>query len=140
MNVIPFLRGAAFYLFIYLFMGIVNYGVFYLAFLLHLSYPITMALDTVVSALLLYLGFYYSLRIFVRDDVRLVDWKVGVGWILQMFVFSIIAFGVELSLSRFFFNPKLFRIITVFLNYFFFFVTYVLIVWWLFGKEQNEIR
>lgn len=138
MNVIPFLRGAAFYLFIYLFMGVANYGVFYLAFLLHLSYKATMVLDTVISALFLYLGFYASLRIFVKNEVRLTDWKVGVGWILHIASFSLIAFGVELSLSSVLFNPKLFRIVITFLDYFFFFITYVLIVWWLFGKERDE--
>ncbi len=139
MNVIPFLRGAAFYLFIYLFMGIINYGVFYLAFLLHLSYFVTLALDTVISVVALYLGFYYSLRIFVNNDLKLVNWKVGVGWILQMLTFSVIAFGFELLLSRFFLNPKLFRVTIVFLNYFFFFVTYLAVTWWLFGKEKNEV-
>ncbi len=139
MNVIPFLRGAAFYLFIYLFTGIINYGVFYLAFFLHLSYFVTLALDTVISIVALYLGFYYSLRIFVNNDLKLVNWKVGVGWILQMLTFSVIAFGFELLLLRFFLNPKLFRVTIVFLNYFFFFVTYLAVTWWLFGKEKNEV-
>jgi hypothetical protein len=138
-----YIRGAAFYLFIYLFLGLINSGIAYLgAKVLHLNPVILLGLLILIAVSVLYTGFRQSIHLFFSKEVP--DSNIVKAWIVQFVIFLVIAVGIESSLSRVIERQKLFQVISVFINFTTFFFSYWLSVKFFIGKKftlcANRLR
>lgn len=125
MSKLPYIRGAAFYLFIYLFLGLIDSGIDY-AVLKYFNPAFRIGLFILITLPILYIGFRYSVHIFFSKQVP--EFRTVIAWVVQLFTFLIMALSIEFPLSRTIGNPKIFRILTVFTNFAAFFLTYWLSV------------
>lgn len=133
----PYIRGAAFYLFIYLFLGLINSGIAYLGTkVLHLNPVVLLGLFIFITISVLYIGFRYSIHLFFSKEVSNSD--IVKAWIVQFLIFLVIAVGIESFLSRVIERQKLFQVISVFINFTTFFFSYWLSVKFFIGKKLEE--
>jgi hypothetical protein len=126
-----YIQGAAFYLFAYFILGLVNSGImFVLTKLLNVMPAITLALLMFLTVFVLYFAFKKSLELFVfGENVKEIGelWII-VAWTVHFISFVAIATTVELYVLPLLGNPKLIKIGTVFANLFIFFLLYFLVV------------
>jgi hypothetical protein len=126
-----YLQGAAFYLFAYFILGLVNSGIMFLfTRVLGVMPAITLALLMFLTVFVLYFAFKKSLELFVfGEKVKEVGelWII-VAWTVHFISFVAVAATVELYLLPLLGNPKLIKVATVFSNLFIFFILYFLVV------------
>jgi hypothetical protein len=134
MDNFPYIRGAAFYLFIYLILGLINSGIAYFgAKVLHLSPVILLGFLILIAISVLYIGFSQSIYLFFSKEIT--DLDIVKAWIVQLLIFLVIATGTESFLSRVIEKQKLFQIISVFVNFTTFFFSYWLSVKFFIGRK-----
>ena len=127
MEKLNYVRGAAFYLFVYLFLGLVNAGLIYastrwLGILPAVAYAVLVPF----TGLVLFFGFKMSVNFFISPDVSLKG--LGLGWAFHLLVFLFVSLGVERVLAQAVSNVKLFQVASVFVNFAAFFLAYWLAV------------
>jgi len=126
-----YIQGAAFYLFAYFLLGLVNTGIMYvLTRFLHVTPVITLALLMFLTVFVLYFAFKKSLELFIfGKKVNEVGelWLI-VAWTVHFISFVAVATGLELYVLPALGSPKLIKIATVFVNFILFLVLYVLVV------------
>lgn len=125
-----YLQGAAFYLFVYFILGLVNSAIMYFfTRVLHFMPAITLALLMFLTVFVLYFAFKKSLELFkIGEPDRTPQWRVILAWLLHFVLFVAIASGVEIGLLPALGNPKLVKVATVFSNLIIFFLLYWLVV------------
>ncbi len=126
-----FIQGAAFYLFSYFILGLVNTGIMYfMTRILHFMPAITVTLLMFLTVFVLFFAFKKSLELFVFGGSApdLPTWKVVLAWIVHFVTFVALGTLVELSLFSLLKNPKLVKVLTVFFNFVIFFLLYFLVV------------
>lgn len=132
-----YIQGAAFYLFVYFMLGLVNSGILYfLTKFLHVYPAISLGLLIFLTIFVLYFGFEKSLTIFF--GVKPEKSRVILGWMVQFIVFLTVATLAEKKLASVVGNPKLFKVLTVFVNFLTFFVTYYLAVRFVVFRGRDE--
>ncbi len=118
-----YVQGAAFYLFIYLMMGLTNGGILYfLSRFLHVYPLISLGIIFILTIFILYFGFVKSIEIFFQ--LKPEKGRLVLGWMVQFISFLILATLFEKKMAEFILNPKLFKVLTVFVNFTLFFLTY----------------
>ncbi len=120
---LEYLRGAAFYLFSYLMMGLINSGILYVAYnWFHLSPLIVFAVVVPITMVVLFFSFKLSVEFFIASRVS--KKRLVLAWASQTVSFLVLAFGIERTIAPLIPNPKLFRVLSVFINFGIFFLTY----------------
>ncbi|GEM_PF-1375596 len=131
-----YIQGAAFYLFVYLMLGLLNSGIMYAGVKwLHLTPSLILPFLIVTTLLVLYLGFKKSVEIFIDPNAK--KSQILKALVLQLFLFLGISGGIEFLLSSHIKNVKLFQVLSVFINYLVFFSTYYLTVAMFVGKKPK---
>ena len=122
-----YLQGAAFYLFVYLMLGLINSGIMY-AFtkFLHIYPTVTLGLLVFLSIFVLYFGFKKSVQVAFGTEVE--EKRLIISWMVQFISFLTVATLIEAFLGRLVPNTKLFQVLSVFVNFITFFLTYWLSV------------
>ena len=134
-----FIQGAAFYLFVYFMLGLINGGILYfLTKFLHVYPAISLGLLIFLTIFVLYFGFEKSLELFFQ--IKPERSKTVLGWIVQVVLFITVATLIEKKLAVAVGNPKVFRILTVFINFLVFFLTYWLSVRFIVLRGESEVR
>ncbi len=124
-----YLQGAAFYLFAYFILGLVNSGIMYLSVkLLHVMPVITLGFLLFISVVVLFFAFKKSLELFILEGKSVSEGRVIVAWLIHLILFIVIASSIEVGLLTKLGNPKLVKILTVFTNFLVFFTIYWLVV------------
>ena len=124
-----YLQGAAFYLFAYFILGLVNSGIMYLSVkLLHVMPVITLGFLLFTSVVVLFFAFKKSLELFILEGKSVSEGRVIVAWLIHLILFIVIASSIEVGLLTKLGNPKLVKILTVFTNFLVFFTIYWLVV------------
>ncbi|WP_457681318.1 hypothetical protein [Thermovibrio sp.] len=134
-----FIQGAAFYLFVYFMLGLLNTGImFFMTRILHFIPVITVALLMFLSVFVLFFAFKKSLEFFVLKGGREPSGlRVILGWAFHFISFVAVATFLELSLASHLSNPKLIRILTVFSNLIVFFLLYFFAVRFVVGVSDE---
>ncbi|RUM44020.1 MAG: hypothetical protein DSY35_02655 [Desulfurobacterium sp.] len=138
MDNLSFVRGATFYLFIYLFLGLVNSGIMLFGVKsLHLSPLIILVFLIPFTALVLFFGFKESVSLFFPERASKAD--IAKAWVVQLLLFLVLAVGIEKTLAPLVEKKKLFQIISVFINFLTFFASYWLSVsYFVTGKAREK--
>ncbi len=124
-----YLQGAAFYLFAYFILGLVNSGIMYLSVkLLHVMPVITLGFLLFISVVVLFFAFKKSLELFILEGKSVSEGRVVIAWLIHLILFIVIATSIEVGLLTKLGNPKLVKILTVFTNFLVFFTIYWLVV------------
>ena len=132
-----YVQGAAFYLFIYLMLGLINTGIIYfLTKFLHIYPAISLALLMFLTIFVLYFGFEKSIEIFFQKKPG--KGRLILGWMVQFITFLTFATLLEKWMAGAVLNHKLFKILTVFVNFAVFFVTYYLSVRLIVAEKEVE--
>jgi Mn2+/Fe2+ NRAMP family transporter len=96
---------------------------------LHVTPVITVTFLLFLTVFVLFFAFKKSLELFNREVVEVnSEGRLFFAWALQVFLFVAIAWGIELYLSPSVGNPKVMKVLTVFINLVVFFLTYYLSV------------
>ena len=136
---IRYLQGAAFYLFFYLLLGLLNSAIMYVGVkFLHVTPTIILALLVFLTVFVLFFGFKKSIEVvfgFIPSNNRLI-----LGWAVQFMSFIVLASTVEVFVSRFISSVKFFQVLTVFINFSVFFFTYWLSVRAIVLRGDFEVR
>ncbi len=120
---LEYIKGAAFYLFSYLMVGLANSGILYIAYnWFHVAPVIVFAVIVPVTVVVLFFSFKLSVEFFVAR--RITRKRLILAWIVQTVSFIGLALGIEKTLAPLVSNPKLFRVLSVFVNFGVFFLTY----------------
>ena len=132
-----YLQGAAFYLFIYLILGLTNTGIFcFLTRSLYINLAISSGILAIFTAFILYFSFWKSIEIFLGTEI---DKKLlTLGWIMQFFLFIALTALDEKWISGLNLTPKLLRILIVLVNFALFFITYYFSVKFIVLRGRNE--
>ena len=134
-----YIQGAAFYLFVYLLLGLINSAILYVFTRIFHVYPtITFALLIFLSVFVLFFSFEKSIELF--SGIKPSRKRLTAAWALQFFLFLFSATAVEKWLAGNLSNPKLFKILTVFVNFTLFFLTYWLSTKLIIFRGKNEAR
>ena len=134
-----YVQGAAFYLFVYLMLGLVNSGIIYvLTRFLHVYPAVSLGLLIFLTIFVLFFGFEKSIEIFFQQKPE--KGKLILGWMVQFITFLTFATLFEKWMAGAVSNHKLFKILTVFVNFIVFFVTYYFSVKLIVVREKFEIR
>jgi len=136
---VKYLQSAAFYLFSYFLLGLLNSAIMFVMHrFLHVTPVITVALLLFLTVFVLFFAFKKSLELFNREVVEgSSEGRLFFAWALQVFLFVTIAWGVELYLSSLVGNPKVMKVLTVFINLAVFFLTYYLSVKAILERRRN---
>ncbi len=137
-----YLQGAAFYLFVYFILGLINSGIMYFATkFLHVIPVITITFLMFLTVFVLFFAFKKSLELFILEDVKSVpQWKVVISWLFHFILFVSVASLVELKVLPALGNPKLIKVATVFSNLVIFFVFYWLVVKAFIEKKGGDLE
>ncbi|TCK03463.1 hypothetical protein [Phorcysia thermohydrogeniphila] len=137
MDNLSYIRGAAFYLFIYLFLGLLNSGIMYFGVRnLHIKPAFILAFIIPFTALALFFSFRQSVRLFFSKDVK--NTNVAKAFVVQLLTFLVLAVGTESALAPLIEREKLFQVLSVFINFITFFASYWLSVSFFVVRKQTE--
>ncbi len=132
-----YIQGAAFYLFVYLLLGLINSVILYIFTKIFHVYPaITFAFLLFLSVFVLFFSFEKSVELF--SGFKPSRKRLTAAWALQFFLFIFLATVVEKWLAGNLSNPRLFKILTVFVNFTLFFLTYWLSTKLIIFRGENE--
>ncbi len=132
-----YIQGAAFYLFVYLLLGLINSVILYIFTKIFHVYPaITFAFLLFLSVFVLFFSFEKSVELF--SGFKPSRKRLTAAWALQFFLFIFLATVVEKWLAGNLSNPRLFKILTVFVNFILFFLTYWLSTKLIIFRGENE--
>lgn len=134
-----FIQGAAFYLFVYFMLGLINSGILYfLTKFFHVYPAISLGLLIFLTVFVLFFGFKKSIEIFFQFKLKMS--RTVLGWIVQVVLFITVATLIEKKLAAAVGNPKVFKVLTVFINFVVFFITYWLSVRFIVLRGECEVR
>ncbi|WP_456455843.1 hypothetical protein [Thermovibrio sp.] len=124
-----YLQGAAFYLFAYFILGLVNSGIMYFSVkVLHVIPVITLGFLLFFSFVVLFFAFKKSLELFILEGGKISEGRAVIAWTVHLILFIVVASLIEVGLIAKFGSPKIAKILTVFTNFIVFFSLYWLVV------------
>ena len=134
---VKIIQGAAFYLFVYLMLGLVNSALMFVGVkLLKLTPLVALGALLLLSVFVLFFGFKKSVELFLKKSFP--DSKLALACAAQVIAFVVLATTVEELLSPLFKSQKLFQVTSVFVNFLTFFLTYWLTVKFLLLRGEDE--
>ncbi|RUM90939.1 MAG: hypothetical protein DSZ26_01895 [Thermovibrio sp.] len=135
---VKYFQGAAFYLFFYLILGLINSLIMYASVkFLHITPTIILGFLIFLTIFVLYFGFKKSIE--VVFGIRSEDKRIILAWIIQFITFIVLSSFIEIQISKFISKVKLFQILSVFINFTIFFVTYWLSIKVIVMRERLEV-
>ncbi|SMO48400.1 hypothetical protein SAMN06269117_10640 [Balnearium lithotrophicum] len=135
---VKYFQGAAFYLFFYLILGLINSLIMYAGVkLLHITPTIILGFLIFLTIFVLFFGFKKSIEVIF--GIRSEDKRIILAWIIQFITFIVLSSFIEIQISKFISKVKLFQILSVFINFTIFFITYWLSVKVIVMREKLEV-
>jgi hypothetical protein len=135
---VKYFQGAAFYLFFYLILGLINSLIMYAGVkFLHITPTIILGFLIFLTIFVLYFGFKKSIEVIF--GVSSEDKRIILAWIIQFITFIVLSSFIEIQISKFISKVKLFQILSVFINFTIFFITYWLSVKVIVMREKLEV-
>jgi hypothetical protein len=135
---VKYFQGAAFYLFFYLILGLINSLIMYVGVkFLHITPTIILGFLIFLTIFVLYFGFKKSIEVIF--GVSSEDKRIILAWIIQFITFIVLSSFIEIQISKFISKVKLFQILSVFINFTIFFITYWLSVKVIVMREKLEV-
>jgi hypothetical protein len=137
MDNLSYIRGAAFYLFIYLCLGLLNSEINHFGVKnFHIKPPVLLFFITLYTVPTLFFSFKQSIKLFFSREVS--NTNIVKAWIVQLLVFLALAVGIERALAPLIKEEKLFQILSVLINFITFFASYWLSVSFFVTKRKTE--